>query len=133
MPDFGELLKNSISGLNDNYNVAVADLNNVIAGVDAAVTGLTSGLVNVRLQEINKTPDHTLYLLTLVRKRMGDSLRLGAFRIRSTGYPIEYGSLRKEFDVDGTLEGKEQLEEYFAAMLSERNSPMVVQIAFSLR
>jgi hypothetical protein len=133
MPDFTELLKRSLSGVNDAFNVARTDLNDTVASVDAAVTELTTGVLRVRLQLIENSLEVAVYTVLLVRSTGAHVSRLAAFRITRTGYPIEFGTLGSQFETEGLFENRAAIESFFANMLADQTSPLVVQIAFVMR
>jgi hypothetical protein len=85
--------------------------------------------------EQDKAPSGTIYRLTLTFEEKSQTI--GFYKISSSGYPIFYGNyseISSEWAPNRKpLTDKNAVREHFVEMLQNKNSPLIVQIAYMLR
>jgi hypothetical protein len=137
MPGFTEVLRNTVSGMNESFQDARRDLNQIVSEVSASVAEIL-GRSDARL-ELVKAGDvpEVSYNLSLV---VGDqSIPLGTYSLSASGYPIAQLSHvnaswpSMAVHARRTFKQCSELENHFREMLADPNSPLVVHLAFLLR
>ena len=137
MPQFEEALKATLLGMNDAFGQADADLHRAVASADQVVGRVSDGAANLRLWKHEENTGGVIYRLALVSadKRIKIQPVLGAFLVRSQGYPVlaapDEESLRTPEGVQ--LKDNGQINNYLAEMAANPDSPLVQHLAFFMR
>ncbi|MFJ1213317.1 hypothetical protein [Burkholderia pyrrocinia] len=140
MTNFDSLLQKSLATVNDGYEQARQDLENIVSEVDTSLkSNLGDEFAFVAIEEdINiKGTIYAISLDTETDNRSAPYIPIVSIRIPSTGYPIETGSISKStglFTVDGTvLKDSSDIKTFFSAQLENPNSMLIQAIGFALR
>ena len=132
MADFTALLKMSVAGMNDGYNQAKNDLAEVITQLNTSIQEVTHNKVGLRVSEGFKTAEASIFNVVIFQGSEPGAA-IGAYRIFRRGYPIPYSKLATPFIALGELKSKVELERHFSAIVCDRESPIVMAVAFALR
>lgn len=132
MSEFDDALAVTLDGINDGFNQARADLNEIVAQVSEAISRKAGDPnLGLSLQERYHYESEAEYFLAF--KSRADGL-LGAYHIPTSGYPIGFGiGSGANFSPAGSIADKQQLKEHFQEMLTNRDSPLIVKLAYYLR
>nr|WP_091659435.1 hypothetical protein [Massilia sp. PDC64] len=137
--NFDAILKSSLAAVNDNYQIAVGEVQDVVNSVHTAVrhnAGNRYGLIFTEMSADIKGTTFRIYFDTnvdVMRARVIDVLFI---RIPSTGYPIAIGTVdkaTKNFFTEQNVNNKEELERVFAQLLQNPESSLIQAIGFALR
>ncbi|CAM2151716.1 protein of unknown function [Pararobbsia alpina] len=140
MTDFNELIKRSLSIVNESYAQAKGDVEGVIERIDFSLrdnAGDHFALVFAEFASSLKGVVFRVHLDTDVYNPQSELVTIVHMRILSTGYPIELGEINRNtglFSAGGNaLSSVQDVEEYFADQLSNPNSALIQAIGFALR
>jgi hypothetical protein len=137
MSKFTDILKNTLSHVQSNYDLALKDFRELVSELADAVRQLSEEKRDLRVGEESKDAAQTVMSVYVTQPGMGDTIvaRVGDYAIPASGYPISYGQQTPfgKFEKMGSLDNRGRLEKHFADMLANPTSPIVVQIAFALR
>lgn len=137
MGEFDEILEETLEGINDPFENAVQELESVINDVTASIRNAVGDEnVHLRLKPEEEQSDETLFSLEFKLGRYkGGGTSIGYYRVTLDGYPIQYGTIDVDdtFRASGQLADRAAIVEHFKEMLANRNSPLVLQIAYAKR
>lgn len=137
--DFNEILKNSLAAVNDNYQIAVGDLEEVVESVHTAVqrnAGEKYGVILTDLSADIKGTTFRIYFDTNIENLRSKVMDVLFVRVPSSGYPIAIGTVdkaTKKFYGEETANNKEELKKYFGQLLQNPESSLIQAIGFALR
>lgn len=137
--DFNAILKLSLAAVNDNYQEAVRDVEEVVGSVHAAVqqnAGKRFGVVLTDQSADIKGSTFRIYFDTNVDVMRAKIIDVLFVRIPSSGYPIALGTIdksTKNFFAEQQIIDKEQLQKAFAQLLQNPESSLIQAIGFALR
>ncbi len=131
-------LKATVQQANEAFEKANADLSALVGEVAVAVKEMTdstmsAALIRQRLQEA-EAPEASLALLKRDGKSWTVLSRLVTYRFTGDGYPISIGNGReKSFFASGTAADREELQAHFERLVTDRESPLVLNVILRLR
>jgi hypothetical protein len=134
MADFEKLLRASLTGVNDSFDTALQEFEKVVEQLSDSVQKTTGRSIRVALELRAENVDGTIYSLTVRNATTG--VRVHYYRIAPTGYPIEFGEFdedRDKFRSRGRLATRIDVESHFAKLLTNRDSDLVLTIAYIMR
>jgi hypothetical protein len=133
--DFTALLREAVNTVNAAHQKAVDDLLHLSGQLDAAVAELSDGALHIKLVEVADSPTEVAYEMQL-HDPTCPHYSFHMYKVPIAGYPIAYGP-RSSGSKFGTFESqclhKTALEQHFGALLTDPQSPLVVQVSFALR
>lgn len=133
--DFEALLRESVRSINDVHQKAVDDLLGLCQQLDAAVSGLSNEDLRIKIVEITDTPEGVAYEMRL-HDRQNELYAFHMYKVPVSGYPITYGtrgSGGKFTGFEAQSLNRNALEQHFAQLLTDAQSPLVVQVSFAMR
>lgn len=139
MPNFDEILKKSLSAVNDGYGAALEDLNNVVEKLALAIKGNAGEQFNLELAKVSediKGATFRVYLDPDPEDANVSLINVGHFRLLSSGYPIYSGLYNKSsslFSPEREFSDVVALEGFFAELLASPDSTLIQAIGFAIR
>jgi hypothetical protein len=138
MGKFDEILRKSLKGINDAFESAKNDLEEVVHELQDAIRDVVSGKnVNVWLDDCLANSEEQIVAVRVGFKFSGrEQVVIGYYRITLGGYPISYGTFlddEERFEPAGNIENRAGLEQHFAEMLADKQSPLVLFLAYLRR
>lgn len=141
MANFDELIKKSLSVVNDGFQRTLADLTALVEQVNSAIkqhAGPQCGLVLEQIDSDMKGANYRLSLDTEAGNPQAPRIGITHFRLLPKGYPLlhgRYNQAKKMFlgSEFSTLADQKQVEEYFANLLQDPDSSLIQAMGFALR
>ena len=129
MLTFEEMLAQHIQGMNSRFQQADQDLHQVVAEAAKSISRISNGNTSIQLATLNESTDGIMYNLQFVGK--GSTINLCSFQVKATGYPIAVpgagvGSAK-------TMTNRGEIESFLNELASNPDSPLVRQLAFTVR
>src|SRR5262249_22673335 len=132
MPTFEEVLRTTVSGVNEQYDRANRDLHRVVAEVSKSVQAASNGLASVVLRRTSEGSGGATYKLVLKSHRDSEERDLAAISVPLQGYPIQVAGAAPP-SLYGLKQSADELTGGFQKMASDPNSPLVAFVAYLLR
>lgn len=133
--DFTALLREAVSTVNAAHQKTVDDLLQLAGQLDVAVAALSDGALHIKLVEVADSPTEIAYEMQL-HDPACPHYSFHMYKVPIAGYPIAYGP-RGSGSKFGTFESqclhRTALEQHFAELLTDPQSPLVIQVSFALR
>jgi len=124
----------SLDGFNDDFEQAKDDLESVVADLEEEIQGVVAPKsFSLTLSEAFSDADESVFRLVASQNWRRDIVTVGSYRITLGGYPIAYGSFddeEEDFSQEGSLTDRKDLEKHFAHMLGDKNSQLILFVAF---
>lgn len=139
MDDFNDILKKSLSVVNEGFRAAMDDIENIIAAVRESIKGNAGNEFSLECSEVFSNIKGSIYRVFLDTDSFdpeADLVVLTYFRIPQKGYPIELGNYNKVtgFSVSGKLwTSKDDVMNHFVSQLQDPESQLIQAIGFALR
>ena len=139
MTNFDELLKKSLSVVNDGYQIACNDVGAIVDKLGKAIKQNAGDQFGFEMSEVQsdvKGVTFRIYLDPDSNDINAALLNIAHIRIPSKGYPIFYGVFNKSSNVFAAadkLENAEEVAEYFSDFLKDPESPLIQAIGYVLR
>ncbi len=140
MIDLETLVMQSFSTINDRFNIAQKDLQDIVnemSNVLKKVTGVSSIELGIAVQFENETGScYRVYLDANPGDPAAYYINVASFKISLKGYPIEEGVLRQpanQFSGNRELSNPEEIRSYFAQMIQDPDSSLVQAVSFIMR
>lgn len=137
--DFNEILKSSLAVVNDNYQLALKDIQEVVDSVHTAVQNNAGEKYGVTLSSTSvdvKGSTFRIYFDTNLENMRSRVIDVLFVRIPSGGYPVAVGTVdkaTKKFYTEETVNNKDELNKYFTQFLKNPESSLIQAIGFALR
>lgn len=139
MQDFKDILKKSLTAVNEGFESAMRDLDTVTGNVNAAVKEIASQSFEVSLRKVSEDVTAVIYRVSLdmtVDNVKSTVMAITHFSVPSKGYPLHFGSYSKrddEFSISGRIDAIWELEQFFVDMMNDPDSSLIQSIGFAIR
>ena len=133
--DFQALLREAVGGVNATHQKAVDDLLGLCGQLDEAVGTLSGGALRIKIIEISDSPDGVAYEMQL-HDAQQSLYNFYMYKVPVAGYPIAFaprGSGSKFNGPEVTATNFNALQQHFAHLMSDAQSPLVIQVSYNLR
>jgi len=140
MVDFEKLLRESLAGGTKAFEQADADLHDIVIEASQALSRVSQGAADLVLRTLVENLGGVIYGLVIREtgaRSSGDAVEF--YQVPPGGYPIRTGGFTDiesdspEFHPRLALENKAELQQHFAEMMANPDSPLVVIVAFFMR
>lgn len=140
MADFDEILRKSLSIVNDEYRRALDELKVVVAEVRESIKANAGEEFTVELAELVSNIDGAafqIFLDTNVNDLRSSVLSIVEIQIPANGYPIFIGTYSKGGGIftpgEEKFDNQDEIRSFFANQLSDPSSRFIQLIGFALR
>ncbi|WP_159874666.1 hypothetical protein [Aquitalea denitrificans] len=139
MTDFLKIIQTTLQDINSGFETAKNDLNNVVESINEAVLKTSARSFSMYTRPLTESPKGDIYRVyfdTDTEDSDAEVMTIMDFMIYPKGYPIDMGSYRKQtgaFSPIKRLANRSDLEEFFAAALSDPESSIIQAIGFGMR
>lgn len=139
MSDLKKLILDSLKDINHAYEIAEADLAEVLLQVTEAVREATGAPFDFSYHSVFESPSESVFRVLLdfdSNEFDSETHKISDIKITPMGYPIYFGIFNKSAELfmpQVTLDDRKALETHFFGMLSDPNSSLVQAIGFGLR
>lgn len=139
MINFDELLKSSLSVVNEGYQTAFDDLVDIVDRLSKSIKSNAGDNFALEWQCIKDEVKGSLFRIyfdTDENNPKAEAITISSIFIPSLGYPVTYGAYSfkaRVFSEGGKCSSKEELEEYFSGFLASPESPLIQAIGFAMR
>lgn len=140
MTDFNEILRKSLSIVNDGYQQAVDNIKEVVSNLSDSIKANAGEDFSLEIGEISsdlKGATFRIFLDTDVNDVEASTMNIIDLRIPVGGYPVQLGTFTKSIQsfkaAEQVLNNKSDIEQYFAQQLSEPDSRLIQAIGFAVR
>jgi hypothetical protein len=132
-----ELFRSSLEGVNRAFLEADAALHAEVASASDALSKISEGAIQVKLDLQTEDEDGVTYGLYLDKKKASTlRVRLGFFRVSQKGYPMLFSQSTLSFERDPAVQqipDFQKLKAFFHDMASNPDSPLVQKVAYLMR
>lgn len=140
MADFDEILRKSLSIVNDEYQRALDELRVIVAEVRESIKTNAGEEFTVELSELTSNIEGAafqIFLDTNVNDLNSSLLKIVELQVPANGYPIFIGTYSKAngrfTQGDEKFDNQDEIRNFFANQLSDPNSRFIQLIGFALR
>ena len=141
MTDFNVLLRQSLAIVNDGFQNARDEIERIVAKLSAAVKQTAGEDFAVEMSEVSATPKGTTFRIYFDPNSMdptAEVITVAALFVPSKGYPVLRGTWNKSTNTffptqGGELRTLEDVEKFFADLLSNPESSLIQALGFALR
>ncbi|MBR7631814.1 hypothetical protein [Janthinobacterium lividum] len=139
MINFDDLLKSSLSVVNEGYQTAFDDLVDVVERLNKSIKSNAGESFALEWQSLKNEVKGSLFRIyfdTDENNPKAEAITITSIFIPSLGYPMMYGAYAfktRIFNESGQCSNKDELEEYFSGFLASPESPLIQAIGFAMR
>ena len=137
--NFDGLLKASLAVVNDGFQRAVSDLNDMASEVDAAIKRNANARFGLSVSELTsdmKGSTYNVYFDPNIHSSKSVIIDVAYFRVPASGYPISIGLYQRNtrnFYPEASISDRGELESVFERFLQDPESALIQAVGYALR